>query len=95
MVKGIHRTFHLPGFELTTLVAGLALIAQVAIIPTPIYDHNGPFFFYIECMKLEQNRKKKVGKYKISEKLIIIECLQITHNDSITYNKNIYEQQEI
>jgi hypothetical protein len=43
-------------------------------------------------MKLEQNRKQKVGKYKISEKLIIIEYLQITHNDSITYNKNIYEQ---
>jgi hypothetical protein len=43
-------------------------------------------------MKLEQNRKQKVGKYKISEKLIIFECLQITHNDSITYSKNIYEQ---
>jgi hypothetical protein len=72
MVKGIHRTSRLPGFELTTLV-----VIGTAINPTPIYDHNGPFF-YIECMKLEQNRKQKVGKYKISEKLIIIECLQIT-----------------
>ena len=42
------------------------------------------FFLYIECMKLEQNRKQKVGKYKISEKLIIIEFLQIKYNKVIT-----------
>jgi len=35
-------------------------------------------------MKLEQNRKQKVGKYKISEMLIIIECLQIKYNKVIT-----------
>jgi hypothetical protein len=35
-------------------------------------------------MRLEQNRKQKVGKYKISEMLIIIEYLQIKYNKSIT-----------
>ena len=90
MVKGIHRTSRLPGFELTTLV----VIGTDCIGSNKSNSHirSQRSFFYIECMKLEQNRKQKVGKYKISEKLIIIECLQITHNDSITYNKNIYEQ---
>jgi hypothetical protein len=41
------------------------------------------FFLHIECMKLEQNRKQQVGKYKISEMLIIIECLQIKYNKVI------------
>jgi hypothetical protein len=35
-------------------------------------------------MKLEQNRKQKVGKYKISDMLIIIEYLQIKYNKVIT-----------
>jgi hypothetical protein len=35
-------------------------------------------------MKIEQYRKQKVGKYIISEMLIIIECLQIKYNKGIT-----------